>query len=85
MVRTLCTTHRCGHVSILSGYSRKTRVVDKQTPNMMQRIIQLPCTHAITFPKDIKVQGSTKQTVTLDIPVLVNSGPLEVSETLLLE
>ena len=52
---------------------------------MMQRIIQLPCTHTIALPKEIKVQGSSKQIVTLDIPVLVNSGPLEFGETLVLE
>ena len=58
---------------------------DDQSPNMMQRIIQVPCSHAFTFPEDIKVQGSTKQIVSLEIPVLVNSGPLDVGETLLLE
>ena len=61
------------------------RLHEKVKPNMMQRIIQLPCTHTIALPKEIKVQGSSRQTVTLDIPVLVNSGPLEFGETLVLE
>ena len=67
---------------ILQKTSRET---DKQTPNMMQRIISIPCTHTIVLPKDIKVQGKKALTVTLDLPVLVNAGPLETGDTLVLE
>ena len=56
-----------------------------QTPNMVQRNIQVACTHAIAFPKEIQVQGNQKQMINLDIPVLVNKGPLERGATLVLE
>ena len=61
------------------------RLHEKVKPNMMQRTIQAPCTHSIAIPKEIKVHGETKLTITLDLPVLVNVGALERGDTLVLE
>ena len=61
------------------------RLHEKVKPNMMQRTIQAPCTHSIATPKEIKVHGKTKLVITLDLLVLVNVGPLERGDTLVLE
>ena len=62
----------------------KLRRSDKQKPNMVQSIKVIQCTHTIALPREIKVVGTKTQTVTLELPVLVNTGPLEVGDTFLL-